>query len=158
MPIAYTYYALFEWSLIFSDLAFDAVSMIDFEALEIRVVDVGMGGTDNYDVSSSSFNELRTFGGGSKSKSIVSPVRLMDSLSFAADVYLGMIVWEMKDGQGKFDYFGVQCCLPDPFFALFFVSLHRVCVLVNVDIVAVDDLVLSSLAHGSLGLRSVPLL
>lgn len=100
MPIAYTYYALFEWSLIFSDLAFDAVCMIDFEAFEIRVVDVGMGGSGNYDVGSSSFNELRTFGGGSKSKSIVSPVRLMDSLSFVADVYLGM--WEMNDGIGAF--------------------------------------------------------
>ncbi|KAG0283606.1 hypothetical protein BGZ97_008470, partial [Linnemannia gamsii] len=59
----YTYYALFEWSLIFSDLAFDAVCMIDFEAFEIRVIDVGMGGSGNYDVGSSSFNELRTFGG-----------------------------------------------------------------------------------------------
>ncbi|KAH7048632.1 Frag1/DRAM/Sfk1 family-domain-containing protein [Linnemannia elongata] len=95
VPGAYTYYALFEWSLIFSDLAFDAVCMIDFEAFEIRVVDVGMGGSGNYDVGSSSFNELRTFGGGSKSKSIVSPVRLMDSLSFVADVYLGFVFWSM---------------------------------------------------------------
>jgi hypothetical protein len=65
--------------------------MIDFEAFEIRVIDVGMGGSGNYDVGSSSFNELRTFGGGSKSKSIVSPVRLMDSLSFSADIYLGKL-------------------------------------------------------------------
>ncbi|KAF9117015.1 hypothetical protein BGX30_005741, partial [Mortierella sp. GBA39] len=95
VPGAYTYYALFEWSLIFSDLAFDAVCMIDFEAFEIRVVDVGMGGSSNYDVSSSSFNELKMFGGGSKSKSIVSPVRLMDSLSFVADVYLAFVFWSM---------------------------------------------------------------
>ncbi|KAF9340641.1 hypothetical protein BGZ91_000981 [Linnemannia elongata] len=95
VPGAYTYYALFEWSLIFSDLAFDAVCMIDFEAFEIRVVDVGMGGSGNYDVGSSSFNELRTFGGGSKSKSIMSPIRLMDSLSFVADVYLGFVFWSM---------------------------------------------------------------
>ncbi|KAK3845350.1 MAG: Frag1/DRAM/Sfk1 family-domain-containing protein [Linnemannia gamsii] len=96
VPGAYTYYALFEWSLIFSDLAFDAVSMIDFEAFEIRVVDIGMSGSGNYDVSSSSFNELRTSGGGgSNQKSIVSPVRLMDSLSFAADVYLGFVFWSM---------------------------------------------------------------
>jgi hypothetical protein len=34
---AYTIYAFFEWSLIIYDVAFDAVTSIDFERFEIKV-------------------------------------------------------------------------------------------------------------------------
>ncbi|CAG8562983.1 841_t:CDS:10 [Ambispora gerdemannii] len=40
VPGAYTIYAFFEWSLIAYDIAFDAVSLYDFNSLEIRVIDV----------------------------------------------------------------------------------------------------------------------
>ncbi|KAI0397980.1 Frag1/DRAM/Sfk1 family protein [Xylariaceae sp. FL0594] len=44
VPGAYTTYAFFEWSLIFYDLAFDAVTAFDFAMLEIVIKDVdGLG-------------------------------------------------------------------------------------------------------------------
>lgn len=39
--VAYTTYAFFEWSLILFDVAFDAVTVLDFSSLEIVVRDVG---------------------------------------------------------------------------------------------------------------------
>lgn len=36
---AYTIYAFFEWSLILFDVGFDAVTALDFEGFELRVVD-----------------------------------------------------------------------------------------------------------------------
>jgi hypothetical protein len=38
---AYTTYAFFEWSLILFDVAFDAVTALDFATFEIVVRDVG---------------------------------------------------------------------------------------------------------------------
>lgn len=37
---AYTTYAFFEWSLVLLDVAFDAVTMLDFDAVEVVVKDV----------------------------------------------------------------------------------------------------------------------
>jgi hypothetical protein len=37
---AYTTYAFFEWALILFDVAFDAVTVLDFEALELVVRDI----------------------------------------------------------------------------------------------------------------------
>ncbi|KAF9579831.1 hypothetical protein BGW38_003748 [Lunasporangiospora selenospora] len=91
VPGAYTKYAFFEWSLIISDLAFDAVCMIDFQTFELRVVDVGMSDKDEF----ATYNELRTFGGGSKSSSVFNQVRPREALSYVADVYLGFIFWSM---------------------------------------------------------------
>ena len=41
LPGAYSRYAIFEWSLIFLDIAFDGLAAIDFASIEIRVVDLG---------------------------------------------------------------------------------------------------------------------
>ena len=41
--IAYTTYAFFEWSLILYDVAFDAVTALDFQTFELAVVDVSGG-------------------------------------------------------------------------------------------------------------------
>jgi hypothetical protein len=38
--IAYTTYSFFEWALILFDVAFDAVTALDFEAFELIVKDV----------------------------------------------------------------------------------------------------------------------
>lgn len=38
--LAYTTYAFFEWSLVLLDVAFDAVTALDFESFEIVVKDV----------------------------------------------------------------------------------------------------------------------
>lgn len=37
---AYTIYAFFEWALVLFDVAFDAVTILDFDSLEIVVKDV----------------------------------------------------------------------------------------------------------------------
>ncbi|KAG0196322.1 hypothetical protein BGX28_010297 [Mortierella sp. GBA30] len=93
VPGAYTYYAFFEWSLILSDLAFDSVCMLDFETIELRVVDLGLHG--RYDPSAA-FGDFKTFGGDAKRiGSILSQVKPADALSFAADVYLGFVFWSM---------------------------------------------------------------
>jgi hypothetical protein len=39
-PSAYTTYAFFEWALILFDVAFDAVTALDFETFELVVKDV----------------------------------------------------------------------------------------------------------------------
>ncbi|KAF3908613.1 hypothetical protein AA313_de0201131 [Arthrobotrys entomopaga] len=39
VPGAYTIYAFFEWSLILYDVGFDAVTALDFEGFELRLVD-----------------------------------------------------------------------------------------------------------------------
>jgi hypothetical protein len=40
---AYTTYAFFEWSLILYDVAFDAVTALDFQNFEFFIVDVTHG-------------------------------------------------------------------------------------------------------------------
>ncbi|KAF9105486.1 hypothetical protein BGX27_009591 [Mortierella sp. AM989] len=87
IPGAYTYYAFFEWSLIISDLAFDAVCLIDFKTFEFRIVDVGASSKHE-----NGFRELKTYGG---SEGIVGGIKPFEVISFTADVYLGFIFWSM---------------------------------------------------------------
>ncbi|KAK3813176.1 MAG: calcofluor white hypersensitive protein [Benniella sp.] len=84
IPGAYTYYAFFEWSLIVSDLAFDAVALLDFDTFELRVVDVGLGGKHD-----GAFNDLKTYGGNESS------IKPFEIVSFVADVYLGFVFWSL---------------------------------------------------------------
>lgn len=41
---AYTKYAFFEWSLIFFDVGFDAITALDFAGLELQIVDIRRNG------------------------------------------------------------------------------------------------------------------
>ncbi|KAG0306219.1 hypothetical protein BGZ97_000834, partial [Linnemannia gamsii] len=94
IPGAYTYYAFFEWSLIISDLAFDAVCLIDFETFEFRVVDIGMGGKREGNISA--LNDLKTYGGSEKGVgAAIGDIKPFEVISFAADVYLGFVFWSM---------------------------------------------------------------
>jgi hypothetical protein len=40
VPVAYTIYAFFEWALVLLDVGFDAVTMIEFQHLEVVIKDV----------------------------------------------------------------------------------------------------------------------
>lgn len=40
VPTAYTTYAFFEWALVLLDLAFDAVTALDFDSFEVVIRDV----------------------------------------------------------------------------------------------------------------------
>ncbi|KAF9429601.1 hypothetical protein BGZ76_001177 [Entomortierella beljakovae] len=88
IPGAYTYYAFFEWSLIISDLAFDAVCLIDFQTFEFRIVDIGR--------TEGSHRELKTYGGSDTSvAATLGSIKPFEVVSFAADVYLGFVFWSM---------------------------------------------------------------
>jgi hypothetical protein len=87
--LAYTYYAFFEWSLIVSDLLFDAVTLLDFKTFEFRIVDMGRNEGSN------ASHGLKTYGGNKGSSGGFKPFEI---ISFASDVYLG-----------KYPYFFISC-------------------------------------------------
>ncbi|ORZ19936.1 Frag1/DRAM/Sfk1 family protein [Lobosporangium transversale] len=93
IPGAYTYYAFFEWSLIISDLAFDAVCLIDFQTFELRIVDVGLNGKQ--EDSAKALNGLKTYGGNGGISASLASIKPFEVISFAADVYLGFVFWSM---------------------------------------------------------------
>lgn len=39
LPAAYTTYAFFEWSLVLLDVAFDAITALDFDSFEVVIRD-----------------------------------------------------------------------------------------------------------------------
>ncbi|KAG0370931.1 Frag1/DRAM/Sfk1 family protein [Gamsiella multidivaricata] len=93
IPGSYTHYAFFEWSLIISDLAFDAVCLIDFQTFEFRVVDIGMNGKqEDYN---SAQNGLKTYGGSESAGATLGDIRPYEVISFVSDVYLGFVFWSM---------------------------------------------------------------
>ncbi|KAG0291718.1 hypothetical protein BGZ98_002918 [Dissophora globulifera] len=94
IPGAYTYYAFFEWSLIISDLAFDAVNLIDFETFEFRIVDVGMGGKQGG--NGGALNGLKTYGGSEGGlAATLGSIKPFELVSFVSDVYLGFVFWSL---------------------------------------------------------------
>jgi len=46
VDVAYTIYAFFEWSLVFLDAGFDAVSYLDFDKFEFQVIEKGLKDDD----------------------------------------------------------------------------------------------------------------
>ncbi|KAI9288989.1 Frag1/DRAM/Sfk1 family-domain-containing protein [Umbelopsis sp. AD052] len=92
VPGAYTTYAFFEWSLILYDVAFDAVTALDFQNFELFVVDVTHG---------SNFAPASTVEGTStvtEPKDAVSSSllrALADIRGYIADVYLAFVFWSM---------------------------------------------------------------
>ncbi|KKY28169.1 putative integral plasma membrane [Phaeomoniella chlamydospora] len=98
VPGAYTTYAFFEWSLIIFDVAFDAVTAIDFEGFELVVKDVKGHGRGNSRLLKDTVVDEKndkaladTFGG-----------RFQWSAAFdaAADIYNGFVFWTMLTSLG----------------------------------------------------------
>ncbi|OZJ04800.1 hypothetical protein BZG36_01851 [Bifiguratus adelaidae] len=86
VPGAYTHYAFFEWALILYDVAFDAVTALEFQSFELAVVDVSQS----------------TRGLGASFRNVmednVSPstVRLFsEARAFLVDSYLAFVFWSM---------------------------------------------------------------
>ncbi|WPG98132.1 protein cwh43 [Acrodontium crateriforme] len=98
VPGAYTIYAFFEWSLVLLDVAFDAVTAMDFSGLELVVKDVkGMSRGGKSRVADRILEK-------EKDKQIVhvfdarfSLAGLLDAL---ADVYLGFTFWSVLTSLG----------------------------------------------------------
>ncbi|OBT52459.1 hypothetical protein VE04_05988, partial [Pseudogymnoascus sp. 24MN13] len=82
---AYTTYAFFEWSLVLLDVAFDAVTMLDFEAFEVVIKDV-------------------TGASKGKDKPVVQVLNQSflwsDAIDAAAEVYHGFVFWSMLTSLG----------------------------------------------------------
>ncbi|KAF3931745.1 hypothetical protein ABW19_dt0209568 [Dactylella cylindrospora] len=85
VPGAYTIYAFFEWSLILYDVAFDAVTALDFEGFELRLIDT-QGFNKGYKRPLA-----QEFANG------FSWSAMIDTLS---DVYLGFVFWSILTSLG----------------------------------------------------------
>ncbi|CAG8441017.1 12755_t:CDS:10 [Acaulospora colombiana] len=113
---AYTIYAFFEWSLIFYDVAFDAISFHDLSFIELRVISAGRGSSDfllySIEISSSDKDSISGFPGAKNSTvnaSTITPYHqyLKDLflssdigywnniMEYATDTYLAFVYWSM---------------------------------------------------------------
>ncbi|RAL64732.1 hypothetical protein DID88_001763 [Monilinia fructigena] len=95
---AYTIYAFFEWALILFDVAFDAVTALDFETFELVVKDVkGQSkGKDKMIVDKVLEKEKEKEVGQLFGQSFSWP----EAFDAAADVYNGFIFWSMLTSLG----------------------------------------------------------
>ncbi|XXH02108.1 Protein cwh43 [Hypoxylon texense] len=96
---AYTTYAFFEWSLILFDVAFDAVTALDFDTFEIVVKDVkglSKGVNESSQPTAVIEKEKR------KATAGIFNVRFSwpEILDTAAEVYYGFVFWSMLTGLG----------------------------------------------------------
>ncbi|OJD18543.1 hypothetical protein AJ78_01459 [Emergomyces pasteurianus Ep9510] len=98
VPGAYTKYAFFEWALVLFDVAFDAVTALDFGAFEIVVRDVKGVSRGRSKTAGDSVLETqkdkpvgRTFGEG---------FFWTEALDAAADVYNGFVFWSILTSLG----------------------------------------------------------
>ncbi|KAI8627164.1 Frag1/DRAM/Sfk1 family protein [Xylariaceae sp. FL1651] len=99
VPGAYTTYSFFEWSLILYDVAFDAVTALDFDTFEIIIKDVnGLSKGPISPPQSTTMLEKKK----SKESTEVFDTRFSWSESFdtAAEVYHGFIFWSMLTSLG----------------------------------------------------------
>ncbi|KAI0427168.1 Frag1/DRAM/Sfk1 family protein [Xylaria sp. FL1042] len=99
VPGAYTTYSFFEWSLILYDVAFDAVTALDFDTLEIIVKDVnGLSKGLNSPHQSTVAIEKEKI----KATAGVATTRFSWSELFdtTADVYHGYVFWSMLTSMG----------------------------------------------------------
>ncbi|RPA84753.1 calcofluor white hypersensitive protein precursor [Ascobolus immersus RN42] len=101
---AYTKYAFFEWSLIIYDVLFDAVTAIEFEGLQIQVVDtngLGKGQTTPFvdtvaeKSKHSSSDEKRQVG-----EILSTRFSAGDLFDAAAEVYTGFVFWSILTSLG----------------------------------------------------------
>ncbi|QIX00360.1 hypothetical protein AMS68_005877 [Peltaster fructicola] len=93
---AYTIYAFFEWALVLLDVAFDAVTALDFASLEIVIKDIkGLSRGDKKRVIDSATVKDKPVGQVFTDRFSWDP--LLDAL---ADVYLGFTFWSVLTGLG----------------------------------------------------------
>ncbi|KFY76053.1 hypothetical protein V498_09771, partial [Pseudogymnoascus sp. VKM F-4517 (FW-2822)] len=96
VPGAYTTYAFFEWSLVLLDVAFDAVTMLDFESFEVVIKDVT--GASKGQPRKDSGVEME------KDKPVVQvlnqPFLWSDAIDAVAEVYHGFVFWSMLTSLG----------------------------------------------------------
>ncbi|KAH7401372.1 Frag1/DRAM/Sfk1 family-domain-containing protein [Pyrenochaeta sp. MPI-SDFR-AT-0127] len=96
---AYTIYAFFEWALVLLDVAFDAVTMIEFQNLEIVVKDIRAVSrvAGNKNVSDAVLEKEKNKEIGAVFSGAFS---LPDFIYATADVYNGFVFWSMLTSLG----------------------------------------------------------
>ncbi|KAL2016410.1 hypothetical protein VTK56DRAFT_3795 [Thermocarpiscus australiensis] len=99
VPGAYTIYAFFEWALIFFDVAFDAVTALDFDTFELVVRDV-KGASKGVNTSSVPTAELEKEKERATGGVFSAGFRLGEALDVAADVYHGFVFWSILTSLG----------------------------------------------------------
>ncbi|KAK7966801.1 Protein cwh43 [Apiospora aurea] len=96
---AYTTYAFFEWSLILYDVAFDAVTVLDFSTFEIVVRDVGglSQGVNKSGMSDVALEEQKT-----KATGGIFNIKFTwrETFDTIAEVYHGYVFWSILTGLG----------------------------------------------------------
>ncbi|KAK7935836.1 hypothetical protein PG985_001331 [Apiospora marii] len=96
---AYTTYAFFEWALILFDVAFDAVTVLDFATFEIVVRDVGglSQGVNKSSMSGTALERQKT-----KATGGIFDVNFTwrETLDTIAEVYHGYVFWSILTGLG----------------------------------------------------------
>ncbi|KAK8038241.1 hypothetical protein PG994_015008 [Apiospora phragmitis] len=96
---AYTTYAFFEWSLILLDVAFDAVTVLDFSTFEIVVRDVGglSQGVNKSSMSSAALEKQKA-----KATGGIFDIKFTwrETIDTIAEVYHGYVFWSILTGLG----------------------------------------------------------
>ncbi|KAI5467087.1 Frag1/DRAM/Sfk1 family-domain-containing protein [Mariannaea sp. PMI_226] len=104
VPGAYTVYAFFEWSLILFDVAFDAVTALDFDALEVTVRDIkgSTSGDNRSSVPSAVIEKEKAAATGGV---FATRFTLAQALDSGADVYHGFVFWSILTSLGLLVWF-----------------------------------------------------
>ncbi|PWW74964.1 hypothetical protein C7212DRAFT_298184 [Tuber magnatum] len=98
---AYTIYAFFEWSLILFDVGFDAVTALDFEGFEFRVVDVkGVSKGKNVALSDAVLEKSKMDKKHTPQQFLTETYSWNDMLDALADVYSGFMFWSILTSLG----------------------------------------------------------
>ncbi|GAB1318140.1 Protein cwh43 [Madurella fahalii] len=99
IPGAYTIYAFFEWALILFDVAFDAVTALDFDTFELVVRDVkGVSkGVNKSSVPTAVLEKEKEKATGGV---FAAGFRLAEAVDIAADVYHGFVFWSILTSLG----------------------------------------------------------
>ncbi|KAK6527918.1 hypothetical protein TWF281_009179 [Arthrobotrys megalospora] len=96
---AYTIYAFFEWSLILYDVGFDAVTALDFEGFELRLVDTksfNKGTTQLADVYADDAKKAKQ----PLAQEFTGAFSWAAMIDTASDVYLGFAFWSILTSLG----------------------------------------------------------
>ncbi|KAK4101244.1 hypothetical protein N658DRAFT_507196 [Parathielavia hyrcaniae] len=96
---AYTIYAFFEWALILLDVAFDAVTALDFDTFEVVVRDV-KGASKGANTSSVPTAVLEKEKEKATAGVFSAGFRWGEALDIAADVYHGFVFWSVLTSLG----------------------------------------------------------
>ncbi|KAK4120541.1 hypothetical protein N657DRAFT_666124 [Parathielavia appendiculata] len=96
---AYTIYAFFEWALILLDVAFDAVTALDFDTFEVVVRDV-KGASKGVNTSSMPTAVLEKEKEKATAGVFSAGFRLGEALDIVADVYHGFVFWSILTSLG----------------------------------------------------------